>query len=113
LTFKSFLANEGYNVEEFTNSKQALQHIEEMNPSYYDLVITDIKMPAFKGLELYQRICNRAAINTNIKVLFVSAVDAAEMFVSVLPGVKPSNIIRKPVGKERFIEIVKSTLLQR
>ncbi len=109
-TFKSFLAKEGYNVEEFMDSKQALQYIEKMNLSYYDLVITDIKMPTFNGLELYQRI---RAINTKIKVLFVSALDAADMLVSVLPGVQPNDIIRKPVDEERFMERVKSTLVRK
>jgi two-component system, OmpR family, response regulator ChvI len=107
ITFKSFLAKEGYNIEEFTDSRQALQHFEKMDPSYYDLVITDIKMPGLNGLELYQRI---KAINKDIKVIFVSAVDTAEMLVNVLPGVKPSDIIRKPIDMERFIEMVKSNL---
>jgi CheY-like chemotaxis protein len=109
-TFKSFLAKEGYNIEEFTDSKQALQYIEKMNTSYFDLVITDIKMSTLNGLEFYQRL---RAINTKIKVLFVSAIDAADMLVSVLPGVRSSDIIRKPVDKERFIERVKSTLVGR
>ncbi|MGB6532046.1 MAG: hypothetical protein WBF33_28395, partial [Candidatus Nitrosopolaris sp.] len=60
--------------------------------------------------EFYQRL---RAINTKIKVLFVSAIDAADMLVSVLPGVRSSDIIRKPVDKERFIERVKSTLVGR
>jgi two-component system, OmpR family, response regulator ChvI len=106
-TFKSFLAEERYNIEEFTDSMQALQYFEKMDPPYSDLVITDIKMPGLNGLELYQRL---KAINIDIKVLFVTAVDAAEMLVNVLPGVKPSDIIRKPIDKERFIEMVKSNL---
>jgi CheY-like chemotaxis protein len=108
LVFKSFLDDEGYNVESFTDPKEALRRFEKMNPSYYSLVVTDIKMPGLNGLELYQRL---KAINTDIKILFVSALDAAEMLVSVLPGVKPSDIIRKPVDKERFIKTVKSVLV--
>jgi CheY-like chemotaxis protein len=105
-TFKSFLAKEGYNVEEFMDSKQALQYIEKMNLSYYDLVITDIKMPTFNGLELYQRI---RAINTTTKVLFVTAIDATDILVNVY-RVSPNDIIRKPIDEEHFIEKVKSTL---
>ncbi|MGB6534150.1 MAG: response regulator [Candidatus Nitrosopolaris sp.] len=61
-----------------------------MDPSYYDLVITDIKMPTLNGLELYQRV---RAININIKVLFVSAIDAEEILAGVY-GVRRNNIIR-------------------
>jgi two-component system, OmpR family, response regulator ChvI len=107
ITFKSFLAKEGYNIEEYTDSKEALQHI-ELNPSYFDLVITDIKMPTFNGLELYQRI---RTISTTTKVLFVTAIDATDILVNVY-GVSPNEIIRKPIYERHFIEKVKSTLAE-
>jgi hypothetical protein len=51
------------------------------------------------------------AINKAIKVLFVSALDAIEELVSVLPSVSYNNIIRKPVEKEYFINKIRSVLL--
>jgi DNA-binding NarL/FixJ family response regulator len=47
-------------------------------------------MPTLNGLELYQRV---RAININIKVLFVSAIDAEEILAGVY-GVRRNNIIR-------------------
>jgi CheY-like chemotaxis protein len=108
-TYKTFLISEGYTVEAFTNSTKALKHFAEMNSSsYYNLVVMDIRMPGLNGLQLYYRLM---AINKSIKVLFVSALDAIEELVSVLPSVSYNNILRKPVEKEYFINKIRSVLL--
>ena len=108
-TYKTFLVSEGYAVEAFTDSRKALEHFAEMNSSsYYNLVVMDIRMPGLNGLQLYYRLM---AINKAIKVLFVSALDAIEELVSVLPSVSYNNILRKPVEKEYFINKIRSLLL--
>jgi CheY-like chemotaxis protein len=108
LTYKTFLLDiEGYNVDAFTDSQKALQHFAQVNPSYYDLVVMDIRMPGLNGLQLYYRI---KAMNPDIKVLFVSALDAAKEMVSILPGVKIEDIIQKPVNQEYFVNKIKATL---
>jgi CheY-like chemotaxis protein len=108
-TYKTFLISEGYTVEAFTNSTKALKHFAEMNSSsYYNLVVMDIRMPGLNGLQLYYRLM---AMNKAIKVLFVSALDAIEELVSVLPSVSYNNILRKPVEKEYFINKIRSLLL--
>jgi DNA-binding response OmpR family regulator len=76
--------------------------------SYYNLVVMDIRMPGLNGLQLYYRLM---AMNKAIKVLFVSALDAIEELVSVLPSVSYNNILRKPVEKEYFINKIRSVLL--
>ena len=76
-----------------------------INPSYYDLVVMDIRMPSLNGLQLYYRI---KAINPDIKVLFVSALDVAKEMVSILPGVKIEDVIQKPVNQEHFLNKVKA-----
>ena len=108
LTYKTFLLDiEGYNVDAFTDSQKALQHFAQVNPSYYDLVVMDIRMPGLNGLQLYYRI---KAMNPDIKVLFVSALDAAKEMVSILPGVKIGDVIQKPVNQEHFLNKIKATL---
>ncbi|HZC20289.1 MAG TPA: response regulator, partial [Nitrososphaeraceae archaeon] len=68
-TYKTFLlAIEGYKVDAFTDSQKALQSLAKVNPSYYDLVVMDIRMPGLNGLQLYYKI---KAMNPDIKVLFV------------------------------------------
>jgi len=108
LTYKTFLLDiEGYNVDAFTDSQKALQHFAQVNPSYYDLVVMDIRMPGLNGLQLYYRI---KAMNPDIKVLFISALDVAKEMVSILPGVRVEDVIQKPVNQEHFINKVKANL---
>jgi CheY-like chemotaxis protein len=103
ITFKSFLHSEEYNVDAFSNSQEALRHFAQVNPSYYDLVIMDIRMPRLNGLQLYNRM---RAINSSVRVLFVSALDALEELVSILPDFEHNCIIKKPVEKDNFVRSV-------
>lgn len=107
LTYSSMLHGEGYNVETFSNPHEALLHFIHVDRSYYDLVISDIRMPNLNGLQLYHRL---KAINKNIKILFLSALEASEEITSMFPELKQGDIIRKPVSKEHFVEKL-STLL--
>ncbi|MDQ6863284.1 MAG: response regulator, partial [Thermoproteota archaeon] len=77
-------------------------------PSHYNLAILDIRMPGLNGLQLYYRL---KAINRNIKILFVSALDAVPELTSILPDVKTTNdIIKKPVALDDFISTVRTVL---
>jgi two-component system response regulator ChvI len=107
ITYKSFLEDEDYKIESFTDSETALKHFAETNVYDYNLVILDIRMPGINGLQLY---CKLKAINIAIKVLFVSALDAIDEILSVLPDVDPTDIIRKPVQKEHFVSVIKRAL---
>jgi CheY-like chemotaxis protein len=107
LTYKTFLSSENYNIHAFTDSQEALHHFAQIDPSYYGLVVLDIRMPCLNGLQLYYRL---KAINPNVKVLFLSALDAAEEMVSVLPDVKLDDVIRKPVEQDRFLNKLKAAL---
>jgi CheY-like chemotaxis protein len=107
-TFKEGLVSEGYNVEAFVDPTEAFTHFGNVNPSHYNLAILDIRMPGLNGLQLYYRL---KAINRNIKILFVSALDAVPELVSILPDVKATNdIIKKPVALDDFINAVKIVL---
>ena len=71
LTYRAFLSSaEGYNVDTFLDSNEALKRFVNLNHPYYDLVITDIRMPGLNGLQLYQKM---KSIDDSIKVMFVSA----------------------------------------
>ena len=120
-SFKTILSDHGYNVKSFTESKEALKHIIELVYSssntvttttssqfnHYDLAIIDIRMPYINGIQLYQIL---KIIDKNIKVLFISALDAAEEIISMFPEVNPSSVIRKPVSQEYFIKKVQESI---
>jgi CheY-like chemotaxis protein len=108
-TYKAFLlaAAEEYNVDAFTDSYEALKHFINLNHSYYDLVITDIRMPSLNGLQLYQKI---KAIDNTIKIVFVSALDSLQEMASIFPNLDFKNIIRKPANQEVFLDKVKVAL---
>jgi len=109
-TFKEGLTSEGYDVEPFVDSMQALTHFSKLDPSHYDLAILDIRMPGLNGLQLYYRL---KTINRNMKILFVSALDAVPELVSILPDVKTADdIIRKPVAVHDLVRAVKTALSQ-
>jgi two-component system, OmpR family, response regulator ChvI len=107
-TFKQGLASEGYNVEAFVDPMEAFAHFVNVNPSHYNLAILDIRMPGLNGLQLYYRL---KAINRNIKILFVSALDAVPELISILPDVKTTNdFIKKPVALDDFISAVRTAI---
>jgi CheY-like chemotaxis protein/predicted transcriptional regulator len=106
LTYESFLSSTGYLVKTYLDSYKALRDF-ALDPLYFDLVILDIRMENINGLQLYQSF---KAMNPNIKALFVSSLDAAKELVSILPGISPEGIIRKPVERQRFISSVRKVL---
>jgi CheY-like chemotaxis protein/predicted transcriptional regulator len=106
LTYRSFLRSEGYAVDAFRDAEKAVEHFISSRPMRYDLVITDIRMREMNGLRLYQCIKN---IDPSVKVIFVTALDAADELVSVIsPG--PVQVLKKPVDKQLFSRSVKAAL---
>ncbi len=106
-TYKCFLSSRGYNVVTFTNPREALIHFVQSDPSYYGLVILDIRMPHLNGLQLFHKF---REIDHKIKIIFVSALDGAAELVSLLPDLKEENIMKKPVNQTTFLEKVEQML---
>ncbi len=106
-TYKCFLSSRGYNVLTFTNPREALIHFVQSDPSYYGLVILDIRMPHLNGLQLFHKF---REIDHKIKIIFVSALDGAAELVSLLPDLKEENIMKKPVNQTTFLEKVEQIL---
>ena len=107
LTYKTYLTGAGYNVDTFTDPREALTCFAYADSNAYKLVLMDIRMPNLNGLQLYYRL---KAINPNTKILFVSALDAAQEMVSILPGIGLHDVIRKPIDNEEFLSKVKKVL---
>jgi CheY-like chemotaxis protein len=105
--FKTILISEGYNVDTFTDSFEALKHFIKLNRPYYDLVILDIRMPGMNGIQLYQKL---KRIDGDVRVIFATALDAAEELVSIIPDLNSVHVIRKPIDAKDFINLVKKAV---
>jgi two-component system, OmpR family, response regulator ChvI len=51
------------------------------------------------------------ALSPNLKILFISALDAAQELVSALPSVKSGDIIQKPVEAASFVKKVNEAII--
>jgi DNA-binding response OmpR family regulator len=64
-------------------------------------------MSFISGLQSYQLF---KTINPDTKILFISALDAAEDLVCTLPGIKSKDILKKPLDSQDFISKVNEKL---
>src|SRR6266545_2608676 len=74
-------------VDAFSSSELALDAIEHHPANYYDLVLTDIRMPKMNGFELYK-----------------------EEFSKVLPSIDVKDFIIKPISMANLIRKLKSMI---
>lgn len=106
-TFKAIIQNEGYKVDTFSNPVEALSHFSHIHPYFYTLIIMDIRMPELNGIKLYSKI---KLLNPDIRVLFLSALNALDEVLSIFPEIKYSEIIRKPIEPAILLSKVESIL---
>ncbi|WP_148686158.1 response regulator [Candidatus Nitrosocosmicus hydrocola] len=105
--FNSIISSEGYNVTTFSSSSRALSHFSDKNPYFYHLVIMDIRMPELNGIKLYAQL---KILNPDVKVIFLSALNALDEVLSIFPEIKYSEIVRKPIEPETLLLNIKSIL---
>jgi two-component system response regulator ChvI len=108
-SFNVALTDKGYTVEAFSDSREALIRFSQASSSHFNLVILDLRMPGINGLELYTRL---KSINKDVRILFVSALDAVPELLSILPELRQDDILRKPIAIEDFMNAVKNTASQ-
>jgi two-component system, OmpR family, response regulator ChvI len=106
-TFTSIIEGEGYKTISFSDPQKALNHFSQMSPYHYDLIVMDIRMPGINGIQLYSKL---KVMNPDIKVLFLSALDAVEELLSIFSDIKSSEIIRKPIEPQELIAKVNRIL---
>jgi len=105
--FTNVVKSEGYNTISYSDPTEACNYFLNISPYYFDLILTDIRMPWINGIKLYSKF---KTINPDIKILFISALDAVEELVSVFPEIKNTDFIRKPITRKYLLSIIKSTL---
>src|ERR671918_2886926 len=87
---------DAFMVETFTNGWNALEALDSHPRGYYDLVLTDIRMPRMNGFELYRKIKEK---NPSMKIVFITAFEInKEEFTKVLPSIDVKDFIIKPIS---------------
>ena len=101
--FTQYLKSAGMIVDSFTDPEKALTQFMESDYGHYDLVITDIRMSHLNGFELYQQL---KTIDSDVRIIFVTALDIAQEITTLLPDVKLNQFIIKPVNPSVLINSV-------
>jgi DNA-binding response OmpR family regulator len=95
-----------FKVDVFNSSELALQELDNHPKDYYDLILTDIRMPKMNGFELYRRIKEK---NPSMKIAFITAFEInKDEFNKVLPSIDVKDFIIKPISMSDLIVKLKS-----
>jgi CheY-like chemotaxis protein/bifunctional DNA-binding transcriptional regulator/antitoxin component of YhaV-PrlF toxin-antitoxin module len=106
------LAGEGYIAKSFNDSQKALYHLIDKvknNSKPYDIIIIDIRMPIINGIQLYQIL---KILNSQSKVLLMTGLDVIDELCSLIPDIRPQDILRKPFGNAYLLQKIKEKLEQ-
>ena len=99
-------AKTNFKVDAFYDSESALNAFNSHPTDYYDLILTDIRMPKMNGFELYRHIKQK---NPAMKIAFITAFEITkEEFGKVLPSIDVKHFIKKPVTMSNLIPKLRS-----
>lgn len=99
------LKNEGFNVEDNGDAKDALA---KFKPGKYDLLLLDISMPGMTGFQLYREI---RKIDKKVRVCFITAFEIYfDEFRRVFPKIHVSCFVPKPVTLSKLAQVVREEL---
>ena len=98
-----------FQVETFIDAESALESLKENSGNYYDLVLTDIRMPKINGFELYKKI---RTVDDKVNVCFMTAFeDYRQEFKKSFPMLDEIKcFIRKPNAIEDLVKHVATIL---
>jgi DNA-binding response OmpR family regulator len=103
------LVDYGFEVDSYNDPLAALSNFK---PSYYNLVILDIKMPDMNGFELYREL---EKIHSQIKVCFITA--AGETYYEPLTEeaeeyckMHKDMFLQKPFSNKRLVEEIRKRM---
>ena len=103
IILKALLASEGYEVITEVNALNALQLLKETD---FDLVITDMKMPKMDGIELLNEV---KKIDSELPVIIMTAYGTIEMAVEAMKK-RAYDYITKPFRNEELKQTVRKAL---
>jgi CheY-like chemotaxis protein len=100
---REILSEEGYQILEATDGKQALELIHQQP---VDLLITDRAMPVMDGMELLEKLREEKRA---IPALVISAYGDEAMWASAI-GLGAEDYVLKPFSTESVMRVVKRKL---
>lgn len=116
-TLNVVLEGRGHYVKIFDKPKDALSHLTSSNngvTSYYDLVITDYRMPGsgMSGLDLAKQIKEYTRRKTKVFLMSGSFNKSSlpEEFVLALKSEVIDEFIQKPIPSDKLIAVVEKSL---
>jgi two-component SAPR family response regulator len=66
-------------------------------------------MDSMNGLQLYREM---KALRPQIRIIFISALDAAPELTSILPGFRNEDLLAKPVNRDTLAKKVQSAVAE-
>ncbi len=91
---KQSLLKNGFLVSAFTNPEEALKNFQS-NSKDYCLMLSDIRMPGFSGIQLARKV---KEINPDVKVILMTSFEIKDNeFSKVFPSTQVDGFVQKPV----------------
>jgi len=100
------LQKHGYRVAGFTESREIIQHLENIQP---ELILLDLMMPHVDGIEVYKKIKSKEGM-VNIPVIIISAMKRAVEEIEKEGKIKVEACLVKPFTIGELLETVKGIL---
>jgi CheY-like chemotaxis protein len=127
LTLDVVLSEQGHYVKTFDNPVEALSHLTRSSSNnngvitpYYDLVITDHRMPGsgITGLDLAKQVkeyytTKRTKTKVFLMTASINAWSLPEEFIAALKPELVDEIIQKPVSNDKLIAIIERSFLHK
>jgi len=101
ITLSEFLKKEGYEVETASDALNALQML---SMSEFDIVITDIIMPKISGIELLEKIREKSK---NVQIVIMTGEPTVETAVKAVQS-GANDYLTKPIHRDIFLKTIRN-----
>jgi two-component system, OmpR family, response regulator ChvI len=106
IILKKALEHHDFAVDTFNDPHAVLANFK---PSYYDLIIIDIRMPRINGFDLYRELKKR---DSGVRVCFLTAFEIYyEEFKKLFPTIDVKAFIRKPVSVSNLVNQINAIIV--
>jgi DNA-binding response OmpR family regulator len=100
------LEKDGYEVQWSRDGREVKEHLNEQMP---DIIVSDIMMPYFSGMELIDYVRNE--LNSNVPIIIISSAGNEENVLSAFE-LGANDFISKPISPSELIVRLNRELLK-